>query len=201
MRFPLVSKIFFVLLCCMVLMQSCKKDLQGENSDSYIRFTFNGEQYEYRSLATVQEGTNNGINSITIVAFKDFSAGSSNLLPEQLSILIYSNTKITAGTTYSELVKVPTTDGIDFPQVIITHYDKDETGFQTVGTFIDEEGRMLGGFPAPGNIVVNAKVEFTELSDKYGKGTFSGTVYISERWTDGVKYPITNGEFSIKRPG
>lgn len=200
MRFPLVLKTLFALIICTVVMNSCKKDLLKENDgDNFIRFTFNGERFEYASEAFGNIQTTDGVQTLIIGAYKNFTTTS--VLQEHISILVFNKTDITAGATYHDPVKVVTTDGTKMPQVIITYYDKRETGFQTVGIFSDENGVVTGSdlIPALKNIAIDAKVTVTELTNDRIKGSFSGTTYEADSWTDAIKFPITNGEFSVKR--
>ena len=193
-------KAFFAFIFCIAVISSCKKDLfNGNDGDYYVRFTFNGERLEYISQAFGEIQQTNGMESMTIGAYKNFTATSA--LQEHISILVFNKTDITAGAIYKDPAKVISADGTKMPQVIITHYDKDETGFQTVGLFSDENGVVAGSdlIPSLKNIRIDASVTVTELTKDHIKGSFSGTAYQADFWTDGVKFPVSNGEFFVKR--
>lgn len=201
MKLPLVFKTLAVLLSCVVLMGSCKKENlnAGNDDDYYIRFAFNGVQAEYTSQPFGSITTNNGMEMMLIGAYKNLNASSP--LKEHISILIYNKTTIAAGATYKDPVKVTGTNGTTVPQVIITHYNSAETAFQTVGLFSDENGVVTGSdlIPSLKNIKIDATVSITELTNQYVKGTFSGTAYQADSWINAVHQPITNGSFFVKR--
>ncbi|HRP33384.1 MAG TPA: hypothetical protein PKV73_15910 [Agriterribacter sp.] len=200
MKSSQLFKWMFVLLYCCVVMNSCRKDsINGRDGESVVRFTFNGEQIEYSSGAFGNISENDGMKTMVIGAYKNFSVASA--LKEHISLIVYSNTAITAGANYHDPIKVSTTNGTKMPQVIITHYNKAETGFQTVGIMSDENGVVMGSdlIPSLKNIAVDANVTVTELTNTRIKGRFSGTAYQADSWTDGKKFPITNGEFSVVR--
>ncbi|HEX5024471.1 MAG TPA: hypothetical protein VFV68_04330 [Agriterribacter sp.] len=201
MKLPLVNTTLTVLLSGFVLMASCKKNELNvsTNDDYYIRFAFNGVQTEYTSQPFAGITTTNGMETMIIGAYKNFDVSSP--LKEHISILIYNKTAIVPGGTYKDPVKVTAANGTLVPQVIITHYNSQETAFQTVGIFSDENGVVTGSdlIPSLKNIRIDATVNVTELTADYAKGTFSGTSYQADSWINAVHQPITNGSFFVKR--
>lgn len=190
------------LVYCLAVMSmtSCKKDLLEKKDDNYyIRFNFNGQQHEYKSNAFGSIQYTNGVESMIICAYKNFDA--TVRLQEQISLLLYSSSEFKKGSVCKDPLKVSTDDGTKMPQVIITHYDDKEQGFQTVGIFSDENGVIAGSdlIPSLKNILTDAMVTVTELTADHIRGRFSGTTYQADSWIDGVKYPVTDGEFFVKR--
>ncbi len=199
MQFRFYPGLVFLLGCCVIL-SSCSKDNSPGNGDSYLRFTVNGQKIEYRSVPTALISTSGGANSMMLVAYKDFKVSTVDI-QEHMSITLYSQSGFTTGATYKDPVKVPY-DGSEMPQILITHADKNKALHQSVGIYADETGVVRLGWGGVGTALSNvadSKLTITELTDRFVKGTFSGTMYQPDSWINGTPFTITNGEFAIKR--
>lgn len=188
--FSLRLVILAVLLSA--LFMNCTKEETPAPVKDFIRFKFNGVQYEYTVDVKAGFHTPENLYSLGISGYNKALSSS-----ESFAILIYSNDKITAGKTFRDPKKAKSNTGKTFPQILLV-YNNNTVSYGSAGLQSDENGVIVNAnhYPSLKNIVLDAYVTITEITEKYVKGKFSGTVYNSKiPLRDATADSITDGEF------
>jgi hypothetical protein len=184
-----------VLLMSLLVLPCCKKSSSSGNGNTngnsyYLKFKLNGTQLEFDSqpIAGISYSKTDSLYTCVIAAYKDVNAG----LKNAVTITIFSNSAVTAGSSYNDPAKARRANGDITPQNTLFYYDSTANAFLTMGLFANSNGAVS----LPG-VVANARLTITELTASYLKGTFSGTVYRSGSLTQ--YYSITEGECYLRR--
>jgi hypothetical protein len=180
-RFILV---FLVLTLCLGL-SGCSKDDKPEveppDTYYYIRFKVDGVKVEHKDhpLAIFSKNTPNEFN---------FSGGArtADLIIKDAFIFYLNNHKVGDPLIYTNTDMDNSSPYVRF----IYHPSKNESGLYITSTSPDMKFNR------------DAKLTVTELTADYVKGTFSGTVYSDEDYSDNPKWPskfISDGKFYLPR--
>jgi hypothetical protein len=181
------------LILVLLALPYCKKSGSSGNNNAsgyYLKFKLNGTQLEFDSqpIAGISYSKTDSLYTCVIAAYKDVNAG----LKNAITVTIFSNSAITAGSSYNDPAKARRANGGITPQNTLFYYDSTANAFLTMGLFASSNGSVS----LPG-VVANAHLTITELTASYLKGTFSGTVYRSGSLTQ--NYSITAGECYLRR--
>lgn len=173
----------------------CKKSTSpgGGNNNSgngyYMKFKLNGAAVDYGSdaLAELSYSSSDGLYNAALIAYQDVNAGAKNAV----TILVYSSGNIATNVGYNDPGKAAETNGAQVPQSTVFWYDSTGAAYLTAGEFSDASGNMMIS-----GAVADCKLTITELTSADVKGTFSGTVYLSDF---SKSASITEGSFYLKR--
>ncbi|MBX3256390.1 MAG: hypothetical protein KF862_19800 [Chitinophagaceae bacterium] len=174
-----------VLIVALSLL-SCKKGgEQGDpGSEYYVRFKANGTRIEYKAYA---EGNFNklagGKYASTLSGLKENFVGTKNNMSISLATASPNSTDVTY-TNFSA-----SSAGLQKAELLSLGYFDDNGKFFM--TWAEELAPAL-----PATVETEARLIFTEQTDKYLKGKFSGKMYNDDF---SVKLDITDGEFYVKR--
>jgi hypothetical protein len=194
-----ISKTLLVIgLTSMMLITGCKKSNDadpgsGSGDDYYLKFKADGTQKEFKSQALIAlQAKKDNLYSAVLQGYKDFEGQGAK---DELGMIVMSNHEIVQGSSFQDPQKSTDKDGMPIPKLIMNFNDPSNNGYLSMGTLADENGTVLL-FP---EVVADAKLTISELTSKYAKGTFSGTVYLSTDANLKTKIKITEGEFYLKR--
>lgn len=165
---------------------SCKKenDPGGDGSGYYVRFKSNGTLVEYKEYA---EGNFNksagGKYASTMAGLKENFVATKN----NMSLSVATVAENTVNITYTNYT-VSSAGMQKAALVSLAYYDDKGEFFMT---WTEEFASAL-----PAGVETNAHILFTEQTEQYLKGLFSGKMY-NEDFSK--KLDITDGEFYVKR--
>jgi hypothetical protein len=196
MTTPSFFRLFLLVPCILFLSCSPSDDGSGtgdgpDNVDNpegyYFRVKMNNGEliYEYDALAPNLGGnfnntTNDGTYVVSIACTRDIRESNKNNMVFSLS----SDIPFTSGTTYANSPS-PTT--IEPKLFVVAYLDGQELLYNTYN-----ENVLLLTFP---DAEANSSIRFSEVTDTYMEGTFSGTIYNGENGS----ITLTDGEFKLKR--
>ncbi|MFT3824519.1 MAG: hypothetical protein QM731_11385 [Chitinophagaceae bacterium] len=182
----LLSRITFSLVLGCMLLTGCKKDTGSppdeDNGDYYMKFTVGGVKKEYRKgqLFLIAYGSEDKLYTALISAKK-----SDNSNGDLVAITI-QDPKPFSAKTYYDKNKLTDAQGQSASEMIFV-YDNDKAlGYASLG--------FVAGLPPYTNVTVDTRLTITQITSKYARGTFSGTIYTADL-TD--KLFVSDGEFYL----
>ena len=183
-----LALVSLTLFCCKKS-SSSKSGSNNGGSGYYMKFKLNGVDVNYGSdaLAELSHSSSDGLYNAALIAYQDVNAGAKNAV----TILVYSSGAIAANVGYNDPGKAAETNGAQVPQSTVFWYDSTGAAYLTAGEFSDASGNMIIS-----GTVADSKLTITELTNTDVKGTFSGTVYLSDFSKSAA---ITDGQFYLKR--
>ncbi|MEO8772325.1 MAG: hypothetical protein ABI402_19660 [Ferruginibacter sp.] len=186
----LFSKNGLYLACTflIIIFSSCKKDSPGESanpgSQYYVSFKIDGTTIKYTSTAegNINVIDANGHYDCSIAGLKDENVSDK----ATMTILMVTSDPMTTSNTY---INYGTSSGSNIRTLLGSIARHDDAG-----TFFASWGDEF----ASAGVVSDTRINFTEITDAYIKGNFSGTIY---EQIDGnsEKHLITEGVFKVKR--
>lgn len=195
------SLCYILLVALIFTAASCKKnngkdDDNGANPEYYISFKANGVQKKYinQALASLGRSSQDGLYNAVLQGYPETNVNSKS----HIGIIIFNNSAVAANTTYQDPQKATNSNGSVVPKVLINYLDDAGNGYLTLGPMVDKDGH-INDIPGSENIVADAKVSVTKLTNTYVEGTFSGTTFLSTDATFKTKIVITEGKFILKR--
>ena len=157
---------YFIL--AVLLMAGCSKkkgDDPAAADDYYLRFKADGVQREYRQTTNAQfyYDADNKTYHCNLVATLTFGATTKDIF----TLFLVNKTAFTTGVTYqlSNGIDMEETGAV-MPQVVISVLDPQ--GKPYTAQFLPVTGLQFDD---------KAEVRFSEITDKYVKGTFSGLAF------------------------
>ncbi|QEH42992.1 hypothetical protein [Chitinophaga sp. XS-30] len=176
---------YTLLLLSMVLLAGCSKksDNPAAPGTYYLRFKADGVQKEYKAhtLAQLYYDPENLSYHCNMTS----SLKTAELGKDALSLFLLSKTAYKTGERYHlrNEIEMPKTNAI-MPQVMISMFT--ESGKPYTAQFLPVTGLQFDDA---------AEVKFTEITDKYVRGTFSGLAFsmLPER----AELKVTDGEFYL----
>lgn len=186
----LIFTYLFGFLAAIFLLTGCSKEdvLNDEgNRDYYIKFKANGieKKFEFNAVAALN-ATEDGSSYASILG-----AGlNTDAEKNTIALLIGTKQKISSGTRFSLADPLP--GGYTSPESILFGYN-DEQGVSYI-----EGGADITA------LIFNEKSDmvfsFDEVTDKFVKGSFSGSIYTkNEQTSEKLKVVLENGVFYLER--
>lgn len=176
---------YALLLLSIVLLAGCSKksDNPAEPGTYYVRFKADGVQKEYRNHTLAQfyyDPENLSYHCNMTSSLKMAELGK-----DALSLFLLSKTAYKTGERYHlrKEIEMPKTNAI-MPQVMLVFFT--ESGKPYTAQFLPVTGLQFDDA---------AEVKFTEITDKYVKGTFSGLAFTS--MPERAEVTVTDGEFYL----
>tara|TARA_R110002020_G_scaffold23587_3_gene78445 strand:- start:11111 stop:11701 length:591 start_codon:yes stop_codon:yes gene_type:complete len=187
-------RIFLLIPCFLFVSCSSSDDGTGTDADGndnpdgyYFRVNMDNEPltYEYDVSGANLSGnfnntTNDGTYVVSIACTQNIRESGKNNMVFSLA----SDVPFVAGTTYSNAAS-PTTVEPDL--FVVAYLDGQGRLYNTYN-----ENVLLLTFP---DAMANSWIRFTEVTDIYMEGAFSGSIYNAENGT----ISLTEGEFKLKR--
>jgi hypothetical protein len=164
---------FAIFVSCLGILAACKKE-NGASGNApttgyYMKFKANGTQVNFTASLASKDTLIYGFYAMGV-------AGVNSSTSDQFELDLYSYSLPSNGLSFSGGI-VPETN--------------QPAAFLTYGIYSTQS--VFTSLPSTNNEV---SVVFTEVTDDYIKGTFSGTLYAD---LTTVKYKITDGEFYAAR--
>lgn len=189
-----MKKLFSKLNLCilfsfsMLITGSCTKDKPADEinsaSDYYVRFKLDGNSILYTKTAegNINVVDNDGHYDCSIAGLKDENVSNKGTMV----ILMVTTNPMTTGNTYTNF---GTTSGGNVRTLLgaISRYDDAGTFFASWGDEFSSSG-----------VDSDTRINFTEITETYIKGNFSGTMY-KEINGNAEKHLVSEGEFRVRR--
>lgn len=179
----------FILLLTITLSSCSEDEANGLSSEFYIKFNANGNSFSFEG----NSADNNVLGTFNVLEADETDQYASGITAvsdgNNISILIGTIEEAMVNTVYTNYItETPMVKADTYVSALST-----DSGLTAFGSLNQELLLLLDG------VIADSEIVFTEVTDTYLKGTFSGTWYNFEENNVGIS--ISNGEFMVKRLG